>query len=169
VGSGNPPNRRIGLAQRALQRLPASAGGSKFFAATWHHVDDWALSVTNGRWSLSQWAIGLPIVTVQTTGAKSGLRRDIVTAGIPDGADTILIASNYGGEKHPAWYHNLRAHPEVTLVAVRSEPRAHRARLLEGDERAAAWELACWHYGGYRVYAERTSRTIGVFRLSPID
>jgi deazaflavin-dependent oxidoreductase (nitroreductase family) len=169
VGTAHPPNRRIGLAQRVLQRLAASAGGSKLFATSLHRVDQWALSVTDGRWSPSQWAIGIPVVTVQTTGAKSGQRRDIVTFGIPDGADTILIASNYGGEKHPAWYHNLRAHPEVTLVAVRSEPRPHRARLLEGDDRADAWELACWHYGGYRAYAERTDRTIGVFRLSPTD
>ncbi len=162
-------DRRIGLAQRALQRVPATAAGSTFFAATWHHVDDWALSTTNGRWSPSQWMIGLPIVTVCTTGARSGLPREIVTAGIPDAEDTILVASNFGQAKHPAWYHILRAHPEVTLTRVGSESRPHRSRQLHGDERDEAWDLANWHYRGYETYARRTDREIGVFRLSPTD
>ena len=162
-------DRRIGLVQRALQRVPATAAGSTFFAATWHHVDEWALSTTSGRWSPSQWMIGLPIVTVHTTGARSGLRRDIVTAGIPDGDDTILVASNFGQEKHPAWYHNLRAHPDVRLTRVGSEPRPHRARQLVGEERSEAWDLACWYYRGYETYARRAGREIGVFRLSPSD
>ena len=59
---------------------------------------------------------GLPIVAVTTIGAKSGQPRSFPPVAIPDGGNVILIASNFGQHNHPAWYYNLRAHPEVQLT-----------------------------------------------------
>lgn len=70
-----------------------------------------------------------PSWLLSSTGARSGERRDIPLAYFTDGGDVILIASNYGRERHPAWYHNLRAHPEcarylsATEAAGSSPPR----------------------------------------------
>ncbi|HSS23359.1 MAG TPA: nitroreductase/quinone reductase family protein [Mycobacterium sp.] len=78
----------------------------------------------------------------------------------------ILTASNYGGARHPGWYHNLLAHPECELHLG---PRGGRfvAREVEGDERDRLFALAADVYLGYPTYAERTNRTIRMLRLGP--
>lgn len=53
--------------------------------------------------------INAPLVS---TGAKSGQRREVQLTYFNDGPDVILLASNYGGTKHPQWYHNLKANPD---------------------------------------------------------
>ena len=59
---------------------------------------------------------GLPLITLTTTGAKSGRPRSVPLVGVPYGERLILIASNWGQAKHPAWYHKvLKAHPEVKV------------------------------------------------------
>ena len=52
------------------------------------------------------------MVVLTSVGACSGERREVPLAYFTDGDDEVLIASNYGGKTHPAWYHNLRAQPE---------------------------------------------------------
>jgi deazaflavin-dependent oxidoreductase (nitroreductase family) len=92
--------------------------------------------------------------------------------GIPDGERLILIASNWGQAKHPAWLHNIRANP-VVRVAGRDFPagrdvpaeRLYVARELHGAERAAAWARAVALYPGYEGYAARAGREIPVVVL----
>ncbi len=57
----------------------------------------------------------MPFVSMTTTGAKSGEPRTAAVLYFNDGDDVILIASNYGGTRHPAWYHNLKANPTAEL------------------------------------------------------
>jgi hypothetical protein len=56
------------------------------------------------------------IVLMETRGAKSGQAREIATLCMPMGDDLLLVGSNWGGEKDPAWVHNLRAQPRATII-----------------------------------------------------
>jgi deazaflavin-dependent oxidoreductase (nitroreductase family) len=82
------------------------------------------------------------IVLLTTTGRRTGEPRTTPMMFHRDGERVLVIASNVGAPRHPDWYLNLVAHPEVT-VEVGDEsgaPRRAVARSLEGDERAALWE-----------------------------
>ena len=78
----------------------------------------------------------------------------------------MVIGSNAGGDREPAWVGNLRAHPRAQ-VRVGRDLRAVRAREAEGDERARLWRLAVDGYPGYALYQHRTQRPIPVVVLEP--
>lgn len=107
---------------------------------------------------------GLPGILLTTTGAKSGEPRVVHLPYIPDGDDLIVVASFGGGPKNPAWFHNLTAHPVVTVQSRREvfEADAHR---LAGDELAAAWVLVAERGPWYVEYQEGTDREIPIVRL----
>ena len=78
----------------------------------------------------------------------------------------ILIASNWGQQKHPAWYHNIVANPQVTVTRDgRFQPSL--AHVTEGAEREACWQTAVQTYLGYNAYKQRTTRQIPVILLTP--
>jgi deazaflavin-dependent oxidoreductase (nitroreductase family) len=68
----------------------------------------------------------------------------------------VLIASKAGAERHPAWYHNLIAHPEVGFTGHDGRHGRFRAREAQGPERDALWALANDLYAGYEDYQQRT-------------
>jgi F420H(2)-dependent quinone reductase len=80
----------------------------------------------------------------------------------------VAIASYGGGPKHPVWYHNFLAHPEVDLQDGPVK-KSYRARLVEGDERAEWWQFAVETWPTYGEYQKRTEREIPVFLLEPLD
>jgi deazaflavin-dependent oxidoreductase (nitroreductase family) len=82
------------------------------------------------------------------------------------GADLVLVASKGGYPKHPAWFHNLLAHPETT-VQVGRERRAVRARVADPAERARLWPEVVRFYSGFATYQERTEREIPLVILEP--
>ncbi len=148
-------------------RVASSRLGSLILARTLHHVDRPLLRWSGGRYSLLAAVSGLPAVTLTTTGAKSGQARSVPLVGFTIGEDVVLIASNYGRASHPAWYHNLRAHPEATL-ALRGRVGRYIAREVTPQEREVYWQRAVNLYPGYAAYAERTGgRRIAVFVLHP--
>jgi deazaflavin-dependent oxidoreductase (nitroreductase family) len=63
--------------------------------------------VSRGRSTFTSWVTGLPIVMLTTTGARSGRQRTLPVLGVPDDGTLVVIASNYGQERNPAWYYNL--------------------------------------------------------------
>jgi deazaflavin-dependent oxidoreductase (nitroreductase family) len=78
------------------------------------------------------------------------------------------MASNYGRERHPSWYYNVKANPEVEVVAAGRRGR-YRAQVTTGEDRGRLWELAKTLSEVYADYEDRAaSRTIQVVRLSPI-
>lgn len=88
---------------------------------------------------------------------------------LPDGDAIVLVASKAGSEKHPAWYHNLRANPEVRFLAKGRE-RAYRAHDAEGAERDRLWAAVNDLYAGYETYQGRTGgRRIPVVVLEPAE
>jgi deazaflavin-dependent oxidoreductase (nitroreductase family) len=82
----------------------------------------------------------------------------------PDGEDVALIASKGGNPRNPAWFHNLMAHPDVT-VQIGSERRKVHARLATPEERARVWPKAVAVWPSYETYRRRTDREIPVVIL----
>jgi deazaflavin-dependent oxidoreductase (nitroreductase family) len=80
----------------------------------------------------------------------------------------IFIASRGGDTRHPGWFHNVRANPDVKLYAPGGRTGRYRARIAEGEERERAWRRAVRVYPGYDTYQERAGdRRIPVVVLSP--
>ena len=99
-------------------------------------------------------------------GAKSGKRRTSPLLYIRDGENVVVVASKGGNPRHPAWFHNLRAHPDTT-VQVGSRRRAVHARVATPAERKRLWPKAVAAYAGYREYQARTDREIPLVVLEP--
>jgi deazaflavin-dependent oxidoreductase (nitroreductase family) len=111
-------------------------------------------------------SFGMLNVVLVETGRRTGRTREIPLFAFEDGDRLVVIGSNGGGEREPAWVANLRAQPEVQ-VRVGPELRAVVAREVEGDERLRLWRLAVEAYRGFAVYQRRTSRRIPVIVLEP--
>ena len=107
-------------------------------------------------------AVGSP----GTTGRKSGQRRTAPVLFRREGDRVVVIGSNAGNARAPAWALNLVAHPDAD-IQIRGERRAVRARVTEGDERERLWRAMNEQYGGFDDYERRTSREIRVFVLEP--
>jgi deazaflavin-dependent oxidoreductase (nitroreductase family) len=153
--------------QSILKKLAATPFGIWLLAGKLHRLDRPILRLTNNRASISNLLTGLPIIQLTATGAKSGLPRTAPLVAAPDGDALILIATNFGNPRHPAWYYNLRAYPHAA-VTVRGKKFPVLARLLEGTERERCWQKAAAHYPGYNLYKRRAApRTIPVFLLEP--
>lgn len=108
-----------------------------------------------------------PLILIITKGAKSGQERIYPLMSVPYGDTYLAVASKGGSPKHPLWYHNLMAHPDIT-VEVGSEKFPARARLLSGDERAQAFAKAISVFPPYGEYQKKTAREIPVFLLERI-
>jgi deazaflavin-dependent oxidoreductase (nitroreductase family) len=79
----------------------------------------------------------------------------------------VVIASKAGAVKHPAWYHNVKADPEVE-VTIGGQRVPMRARIAEGSNRDRLWAMACDNYTGFAIYQERAgARVIPVVALRP--
>ena len=134
-----------------------------------HHIDRFVYRMTDGQHTAVNLLFGVPAVTVTTIGAKSGLPRSVPLIGIPDGENLILIASNWGQNRHPGWYYNLRKTPHVK-VSLNGSEVDFIARELTGEERERYWEKAAAVYGGYDAYKRRVGeREIPVLILSPLN
>ncbi len=107
-----------------------------------------------------------PVLLLTSTGRRSGQQRTAPVVYLADGANVMVIGSNAGNERAPAWSYNLKANPDAS-VEICGEPRAVRARIAEGEERADLWRKMNEQYAGFDDYEERTSRDIAVFVLEP--
>ncbi len=160
---------RPNLFQRGVKRIVALGPVSSLLAPLLHRLDKPVIRWTGGDHSLTSLLTGLPVVTLTALGAKSGQPRSVPLLAIPDGARFVLIASSFGRPQHPAWYHNVRAHPEVTLTFGATE-RRYLAHEATGAERERLWQIALARYAGYAVYARRAHpRQIPVILLTPLD
>ena len=107
------------------------------------------------------------VALVTTIGAKSGQPRPFVTLCMPVGQDLFLVASNCGQHSHPAWYHNLKANPQVQ-VTFRGHVGAMLASEIDGLQRSAMWQRLVAFNPQYSRYQEATDRTIPVLQLRRI-
>lgn len=108
-----------------------------------------------------------PVLLLTTTGRKTGEERTTPLLYLADGANIIVVASNGGAPKHPAWLLNLRANPEAT-VEIGGHKLRVRAREAGPKEKERLWPKLVEMYGSYEDYRRRTEREIPVVLLKPI-
>nr|WP_067563474.1 nitroreductase family deazaflavin-dependent oxidoreductase [Nocardia acidivorans] len=101
------------------------------------------------------------MVLITTTGAKSGREITNPLVYVPDGERIAIIASNGGADKHPAWYHNLRANPQLT-VELGNETYTGKAEFVTGAERAELYERMVEIMPQFDEYRRKTTREIPV-------
>jgi F420H(2)-dependent quinone reductase len=110
--------------------------------------------------------VGMPVLMLTTTGRKTGEPRSNVLTYIPKGKTSVVIASNAGEPRHPAWWLNLQADPHAT-VQRGHEVVAVLAREADGQERADLWAELLRMNASYAEYERRTTRRIPVVVLEP--
>jgi deazaflavin-dependent oxidoreductase (nitroreductase family) len=110
---------------------------------------------------------GSTLLLLHTTGARSGQERvnPVAYQDLGDGR-VAVFASFAGRDVHPAWFHNLVAHPDAS-VEIGEGTRDVRARVATGDERTAIWERQKAEHPGFAGYETKTSREIPVVVLEP--
>lgn len=143
----------IHLWRRAWTVLLSTRSGAGFIRYVAQPIDRLLLPLSRGRVTLS--SLIYPTLMLTTVGAKSGQPRQVPLIFFVDDGRIILVASNFGGASQPAWYHNLRANPQATVLFAGRE-RTYRAREAGGIEYAELWRRAVAYYAGFAAYQQRT-------------
>ncbi|GAB3606172.1 nitroreductase family deazaflavin-dependent oxidoreductase [Conyzicola nivalis] len=128
-------------------------------------LDRWLFRASRGRLKLS--APMIPSLTLFTTGAKTGARRQVPLMCFPrDDGGWFVAGSNFGRERHPAWSANLLAHPDAE-VHYRGRLTPVVARMLEPAEAERLWPVLERQWPHYRDYEITAHRDIRIFELQP--
>jgi deazaflavin-dependent oxidoreductase (nitroreductase family) len=152
-----------------IQKLAATRFGTWLLPNTLYRLDKPLLKLSGNRASLTSWLAGLPVIMLTTTGAKSGLLRQMPLVSLQEGEKLILIATYFGSQHHPAWYYNLKANP-CADVSYDGHTVSYLARQAQGEERTHYWQMAVELYSGYNFYQKRAgSREIPVIVLEPVN
>ena len=156
------PNRPRSLLSRAYAWFSTTRLGRFISANVVWKVDPYLLRATRGRVVMG---LVLPTALVETRGAKSGAVRRNAVIYFHDEDRVTIIASKAGDEKHPAWFHNLRAHPDVAFGGI-----PMRATVVSDEaERHRLWTLADRVFAPYATYrrdAAKANRTIPIVQLT---
>lgn len=108
---------------------------------------------------------GAPVLLLHSIGAKSGEERVSPMMYLPDDDRYLIFASNAGADRHPAWYHNLTAHPDAS-IEVGDEHLDVHAVELDRAERDEKYAIQAERYPGFAEYERRTTRVIPVLALT---
>jgi deazaflavin-dependent oxidoreductase (nitroreductase family) len=146
-----------------VARLSATKTGAWISIHIAWKLDPFLLKLTGGRVSTAgPLAVGL----LESRGARTGLPRRNATLYFHDGDRVTIIASKRGWPTHPAWYYNLREHPDIVYGGI-----PFRAELVKEEaERQRLWGLADRvfpEYVDYREQAGKAGRVIPIFQLVP--
>lgn len=154
------PNTQRGPLHWAGERFGRSPVGQFVARHISPRIDPWLYRITRGHLR-----VGIATAPLVTTGAKSGERREVQLTYFHDGADPVVVASNYGRRTHPQWYHNLVANPQCRF----GDEAFTAAEVSDPQEYARLFRLAERVYSGYRDYRTDTAqiRRIPIFRLAP--
>jgi deazaflavin-dependent oxidoreductase (nitroreductase family) len=153
--------------QRLVWKVSSSRPGAWLFAKTLHHIDRILLRLSRQRVTVPGVLAGLPVITLATTGVRTGQRREVPLVGVPSGDQIAVIGTRFGQARTPGWYFNLRAEPRAE-VGYRGRAVSVVAREADGNEREAVWARGCEIYAGYQAYARRIDhRQIHVMVLEP--
>jgi deazaflavin-dependent oxidoreductase (nitroreductase family) len=157
------PFKRRGRMYLALARLSSTKLGAWFSIHVAWKLDPFLLRVTHGRLST---AGPLASALLESRGARTGLPRRNATLYFHDGERVTIVASKRGWPTHPAWYHNVRKHPDVIYGGL-----PFRAEVVEDEaERRRLWDLADRvfpEYARYREQAAKAGRVIPIVQLTP--
>lgn len=159
VDPSRPPGR--------LVRLYSAFGGTHAARFISRHLnwklDPLLLRLTRGRLSST---LMVPSGLLETSGARTGQPRRNAVIYFHDGDRVTIVASNAGHPRHPAWFHNLRAHPEVRFGGA----PMRASEVTDESERNRLWGLADHvfpAFAKYRREAAATGRSIPVVQLTP--
>ena len=108
---------------------------------------------------------GRPLLLLTTIGARSGIMRTTPMMFIPEADRLLVVASNAGAPRHPDWYHNLVAHPDVS-VEVTGESFPATAAVLDGEERDRVFAEIVAKYPFFADHQAKVLRTIPVVALT---
>jgi deazaflavin-dependent oxidoreductase (nitroreductase family) len=157
------PYKRRGRLYLELCRFSATRLGAWLSVNVAWKVDPYLLKLTRGRFST---AAPLAAALLETRGARTGKPRRNATLYFHDGDRVTIIASLRGWPKNPAWYYNLREHPDVVFGGL-----PFRAEVVEDEaERQRLWELADRvypQYANFREQARKAGRVIPIVQLVP--
>lgn len=148
--------------QLIIARLSATRPGAWFVRTCVQPLDQLVLRVTGGRMGVV--SLVYPTLVLITTGARSGVQRRTPLLFLPDGNRVVLVASNFGRDRHPGWYYNLRANPQAQ-VNIYGHTFTCWAREATGIEYLELWERAVRYYPGFAAYARRAKRTVPIVVL----
>lgn len=157
------PNRPRSWFTRAYARFSATRLGRFLSANIVWKLDPYLLRATRGRIGMG---FVLPTALLETRGAKSGVVRRNAVIYFHDGNRVTIIASFAGAPRHPGWFHNLRAHPDVTFGGI----PMHATVVEDEAERQRIWDLADRVFAPYATYrreAAGAQRTIPIVQLTP--
>jgi deazaflavin-dependent oxidoreductase (nitroreductase family) len=150
---------------KLLQAFAQTRLGGKLFITVFPEIDRRLMPLTRGRLSTG---MGQPVVLLHVRGAKSGVERTVPLLATKQGDVVVLIASKAGAAKHPAWFHNVKANPDVEVSLQGRDRVPMHATIAEGAERERLWAMAVDNYSGYARYQTRAGgRTIPVVALRP--
>jgi deazaflavin-dependent oxidoreductase (nitroreductase family) len=166
VSPSQPPSGvRAWFARHVIHPMAGSALFARFGPYVVPYVDRFVHRITGGRVVTSRLFVDSLVLT--TTGRKSGQPREAPLACAREATGSwLVVGSNFGKERHPAWTANLLAHPEAT-VGYHGSAVPVTARLLEGEERDQAWTDLRRVWPLYDRYEDRAGRSLRVFRLTP--
>jgi deazaflavin-dependent oxidoreductase (nitroreductase family) len=156
------PNRPRSAFSRAFAMFSSTRLGRFISANVVWKVDPYLLRATRGRVGMG---LVLPTALLETLGAKSGTVRRNAVIYFHDEDRVTIIASKAGDEKHPAWFHNLRAHPDVTFGGIPMQATV----VGEEAECDRLWTLAdrvFAPYATYRQEAAKANRTLPIIQLT---
>ena len=149
-----------------MQALAGTRVGGWLFINVFPAIDRRLIPRTHGRLRV---AMGQPILLLHTHGAKSGQPRATPLLYTPHDKGFIIVASKAGAAHNPAWYHNIRAHPDAVTVEVSGQQIPVRPRVVDEPERSELWERVNDNYNGYEKYEQRAGgRVIPVVLLEPV-
>jgi len=139
-----------------------TGGLGRAFARGFLRTAVWVYRRSGGR--IGGKMFGAPVLLLTTTGRKSGRSWTVPLMYQVDRDRWVIIASNGGSRRHPAWWLNLRAHPDAS-VQVGRQTNAVTAVEMTGEERERLWRSMADMYKGYDGYAKKTTRRIPVVVL----
>jgi deazaflavin-dependent oxidoreductase (nitroreductase family) len=157
------PYKRRGRLYLALCRFSATKLGAWLSVNVAWKIDPYLLNLTRGRFSS---AAPVAAALLETRGARTGQPRRNAALYFHDGDRVTIVASLRGWPKNPAWYYNLRKHPNVVFGGL-----AYRAEIVEDEaERQRLWDLADRvypQYADFRKEAAKAGRVIPIVQLVP--
>jgi deazaflavin-dependent oxidoreductase (nitroreductase family) len=127
-------------------------------------IHTWLYRVTRGR--LGHQAGGLASLLLTTIGRRSGAERTVALTYVPDGSDYVVVASNGGTDRHPAWWLTLQARPAATVL-VGPDVVPIVAHAADAPERQRLWPKLTAANPFYARYELLTARAIPVVILRP--
>ena len=159
------PRREHGVTSTNSELSGIANDAKDVYVKFWSNLHEAAFRVTDGR--ILNRVLGMPVIRLTTTGRRTGDPRAVMlTAPIVEGHRIVVVASNGGDLRHPQWFLNLVANPEV-VVTSNGRTTSMRARVADADERDRLWTEIRRVTPGYTIYQRMTSREIPVVVLEP--